>query len=259
MGINDIRPSLRPVLFSGAIATVCAVAVTLAVIVASRPQIVVAAAAAVPQSTSTFTPGVFTSGDAIVSKKPDLASLSVGVESLMPTASAAQKDLASKAAKLIARAKSLGIADKDISTSQYSMSPNYVGAKATIDGYRASEQIQLKWHNVDTVGGALDSLVQQGGATSVSVGYGLASPKAAQAEARALAIADAKARAQAMADAAGVKLGQVIRVSDLSYAAPYSNRNFNYAVGAAVAAPTQIPVGELDVQVTVEVDFAIGV
>jgi uncharacterized protein YggE len=60
-----------------------------------------------------------------------------------------------------------------------------------------------------------------------------------------------------MADAAGVKLGQVIRVSDLSYA-PYSNGNLNYAVGAAVAAPTQIPVGELDVQVTVEVDFAIG-
>jgi uncharacterized protein YggE len=176
----------------------------------------------------------------------------------MPTASAAQKDLASKAAKLIARAKSLGIADKDISTSQYSVSPNYVDAKTTIDGYRASEQIQLKWHNVDTVGGALDSLVQQGGATRMSVGFGLANPKAAQAEARALAIADAKARAQAMADAAGVKLGQVIRVSDLSYAAPYSNGNFNYAVGAAAAAPTQIPVGELDVQVTVEVDFAIG-
>jgi uncharacterized protein YggE len=251
-----MRPSLRPVLFSGAIATVCAVAVTLAVIVASRPQIVVAAPAAVPQSTSTFTPGVFTSGDAIVSKRPDLASLSVGVESLMPTASAAQKDVATKAAKLIARAKSLGIADKDISTSQYSVSPNYVDSKTTIDGYRASEQIQLKWHNVDTVGGALDSLVQQGGATSVSVGFGLANPKAAQAEARALAIADARARAQAMADAAGVKLGQVIRVSDLSYA-PYSN-GLNYAEGAAVAAPTQIPVGELEVQVTVEVDFAIG-
>ena len=253
-----MSPSVRPVVFSGAVAMVCAVAVTLVVVAASRPQIVVAAPTAAPQSTSTFTPGVFTSGDGLVSTRPDLATLSVGVDSQMPTASAAQKDLAGKAAKLIARAKSLGIADKDISTSGYSVSPNYVGPNSTVDGYRASEQIQLKWHNVDTVGATLDSLVQQGGATNVYVGFGLASLQAAQAEARTFAIADAKARAQAMADAAGIKLGQVIRVSDLSYT-PYSTGNFGYAPGTAAApVPTQVPVGQLDVQVTVEVDFAIG-
>lgn len=157
-----MSPTLRPVLFSGAIAVVCAVAVALAVVAASPPQIGVAAPAAVPQATATFSPGVFASGDAKVSKKPDMAFLSVGVESLKPTASGAQKDLAGKAAKLIAKAKALGIADKDISTSGYSVSPNYVGSNSTIQGYRVSEQIQLKWHNVETVGAALDSLVQQG-------------------------------------------------------------------------------------------------
>jgi uncharacterized protein YggE len=258
METKDMRPTVRPVLLSGAIATVCAVAVALAVVAADRPQVVVAAPAAVPQSTSTFTPGVFTSGDAIVSKKPDIAFVSVGVESLKPTASGAQGDLASKAAKLIARAKSLGIADKDISTSGYSVNPNYVSSTATIDGYRASEQIQLKWHNVDTVGAALDALVQQGGATQVSVGFGLANPSAAQAEARALAIADAKTRAQAMADAAGVRLGQVIRVTDLSTGPTPISGNFDMARAAAPAAVTQIPVGQLDVEVTVEVDFALA-
>ena len=253
-----MSPSLRPVVFSGAVATVCAVAVALSVGAAARPQIVRAAPTALPQSTATFTPGVFASGDATVSKKPDLAFLTVGVDSLKPTASAAQNDLASKAAKLIAKAKSLGIADKDISTSGYSVSPNYVGSNSTIDGYRASEQIQLKWHNVDTVGAALDSLVQQGGATNVGVGFGLASPKAAQAEARALAIADAKTRAQAMADAAGVRLGQVMRVTDLSsYGGTPLSGSYSYDK-AAPEAMTQVPVGELDVQVTVEVDFAIG-
>jgi hypothetical protein len=255
MNLHDMPPSLRPVLFSAAVATVCAVVVTLAVVAAGRPQIAVAATAAVPQSTATFTPGVFTSGDATVSTKPDIAFLSVGVESLKPTASAAQKDLASQAAKLIARAKSLGIADQDISTEGYSVSPNYVGSGATIDGYQASEQIQLKWHTVDTVGAALDSLVQEGGATLVSVGFGLVNPAAAEGAARALAIADARSRAQAMADAAGVKLGQVIRVSDLSTdGTPITSGSFD--VPSAI--PTQIPVGELDVQVTVEVDFAIA-
>jgi uncharacterized protein YggE len=252
-----MRPSLRPALYSGAIATVCAVALTLAVVAGTRTQAAAAAPGAVPQSSSTFTPGVFSSGDAIVSKKPDIAFLYVGVESLKPTASAAQNDLASKAAKLIARAKALGVADKDTTTSGYSVGPNYANSSTTIDGYRASEQIQLKWHNVDTVGAALDSLVQQGGATNVSVGFGLASPKAAEAEARALAIADARTRAQAMADAAGVKLGQAIRVSDLSYAATPLSGSLDYAKGAS-ATSSQIPVGQLDVQVTVEVDFAIA-
>jgi uncharacterized protein YggE len=257
MDLKDMSPNVRPVVFSGVIAIVCAVAVTLAVVAASRPQIVVAAPTPLPPSTATFTPGVFASGDATVSKKPDVGFLSVGVESLKPTASAAQSDLASKAAKLIAKAKSIGIADKDINTSGYSVNPNYT-SNSTIDGYRASEQISLKWHNVDTVGAALDAMVQQGGATNVNVGFGLSNPKVAQAEARALAIGDAKSKAQAMADAAGVKLGQVMRVTDLSYGGPVNyGGNFDLA-GKAPGVPTQIPVGQLDVSVTVEVDFAIA-
>ncbi len=252
-----MTPSARPVLFSGAVATVCAVAVALAVVAGNRPQVVVAAPAALPQSTSTFTPGVFASGDAKVSAKPDTAFLMVGVDSLKPTAAAAQSDLAAKASKLIAKARAIGIADKDISTSGYSVNPNYVGSNSTIDGYRASEQIALKWHNVDTAGGALDALVQSGGATNVSVGFGLANPKVAQAQARALAIADAKTKAQAMADAAGVHLGQVMRVSDVSSYGSVPMFGADYAAPSAISAPTQIPVGELDVQVTVEVDFAI--
>jgi uncharacterized protein YggE len=257
MDLKDMSPTVRPVLFSGVVAAMCAVAVALAVVAANRPQVVVASPAALPQSTATFTPGVFASGDAKVSAKPDTAFLNVGVETLKPSAAAAQGDLATKASRLIARAKILGIADRDISTSGYSVNPNYVGSNSTIDGYRASEQIQLKWHNVDTAGSAVDALVQSGGATNVSVGFGLANPKAAQAQARALAIADAKTKAQAMADAAGVRLGPVMRVSDVSSygSTPMYGGAFDARAGALM--PTQLPVGEVDVQVTVEVDFAI--
>jgi uncharacterized protein YggE len=197
---------------------------------------------------------VITSGDAIVSKKPDLALISVGVESKESTAAAAQQDLAAKAGKLIARVKALGVADKDINTAGYFVGPNYVSSN-TIDGYRASEQLLLKWHGVDTVGKTLDALVQEGGGTQISVGFTLADPKAAQAEARSFAIGDARSRAQAMAGAAGVKLGKVLRVSDLSVTG-YRSANYDLG-GAAAPASTQVPVGQLVVQVSVEVDFAI--
>lgn len=254
MKVSRMPQSLRTVLASTAAATACSLVVALVVVASARPQVLLTTRAAVPASSSSLETGVITSGDATVSKKPDLAYVFVGVESQQATASSAQSDLAVKAAKLIARAKTLGIADKDINTSGYSVGPVYSSGGQTITGYRASETLQLKWHNVDTVGKTLDGLVQDGGATQVGVSFGLADAKAARAEARTLAIADARSRAQAMAGAAGVKLGQLIRVSDVTFSG-YSSPG--YMARAADSVSTQVPVGELNVTVTVEVAYAI--
>src|SRR6266446_6449682 len=248
-----MQSTIRTVALSAAAATLCALTATLAVLAVSRPPILVAAPSA-SSTTSTFDPGVITSGDAIVSRKPDLALISVAVESKQSSASAAQSDLAGKAAGLIARAKALGIADRDINTSGYSVGPSCAPNTGTIDGYRAFEGLVLKWHNVDTVGKTLDALVQEGGATQIGVGFTLADPKAAQAEARSLAIADARKRAQAMASAAGVKLGKVVRVSDQT-SPSYPSTGF--AAIKDSAASSQVPVGQLDVQVSVQVAYAI--
>jgi uncharacterized protein YggE len=255
MEIRQNMPAvLRLVLVPVAVAVVCALAVA-AVVVAGRPSVIFASpTATTPNGAPSF--GVLTTGDATISKKPDLASISTGVQSQQGTAAAAQSDLAAKAGKLINRIKALGVADKDFNTSGYWLGPVYGPSGQNVIGYRASEQLQFKWHNADTVGKALDAVVQEGDATNVSVSFGLADPKAAQAEARSAAIADARSKAQAMASAAGVKLGTVVWVSDLSSYSRYpSPVNLQ---GAALKDSTQIPVGELTVQVAVEVNFTIG-
>ena len=255
MKISRLPQSLRLILISTTVATGCSLVVALVVVASVRQPVLLATRAAVPSASSAFETGVISSGDATVARKPDIAYVFVGVDSQQSTASGAQSDLASKAAKLIARAKALGIADKEINTSGYSIGPVYSSNSQTITGYRASEQLQLKWHNVDTVGKTLDGLVQDGGATQVGVSFGLADPKAAQSEARTLAIADARARAKAMAGAAGVTLGQLIRVSDVTssgYPSPM------YGIRAADSGSTQLPVGELNVTVTVEVAYTIA-
>jgi uncharacterized protein len=246
--------SIRLVLVSVAGASLVALVVAVAVVAAGRAPVFITSPTIASTTTSIET-GVFTTGDASVSKKPDTAFLDAGVESQQSTASGAQSDLAAKAAKLIARVKALGVADKDLNTAGYSVSPTYAPGGQTVNGYRASEQLEVTWHDVNTVGKALDAIVQEGGATNVGASFGLADPKAAQAEARTLAIADARSRAQAMASAAGIRLGQVIRVSDLTSSGSPSAR---FDVGAAAPAATQLPVGELNVAVTVEVDFAIA-
>ena len=249
--------SLRLAVVPAAIAVLCSVTVALAAVALAGNRATTLITVPAANGSSSPATGILTSGDATVSKKPDLATITTGVQAQATTAAAAQSDLASKISKLVARIKGLGVPDADLSTSGYWVGPAYSSDGQTITSYRASVQLVAKWHNVDNVGKALDAIVQEGGATNVSVGFGLNDPKSAEAEARSLAIADARARAQAMASAAGVKLGQVLRVSDLSTSArpPYP---YDAAAGAPAAIATQVPVGQMSVQVTVEVDFALG-
>lgn len=219
----------------------------------NRPSIIVTS----PSATTTapaIEQAILTSGDATVSRKPDLAIVGAGIDAQASTASAAQSDLNTKASKLIGRIKTLGVADGDLNTTGYWIGPDYAPGGQSITSFRATEQLQLKWHNVDSVGKALDAIVQEGGATNIYVSFTLNDRKPAQAEARSLAIADAKAKASAMASAAGVRVGQVLQISDVS-----SNTHVPYPYAAAAdSAPTQVPVGQIDVSVSVEVDFAIS-
>ena len=248
--------AIRQTLITTATATVCALVVALVVVAAARPVILQTPLTNVAATTSYFNPGVITGGDATVSKRPDIAYINVGVEAQASSASQAQKDLATLANKLIAKAKSLGIPDKEINTSGYSVGPIYSNDGRNITGYQAGLSLNLKWHNVDNVGTALDGLVQQVGATRISVIFGLNDPKAAQAEARSQAIADAKSRATAMAKAAGVQLGQVLRITDQTTVS--RPPMYELAPVARAADSTTVPVGELEVTVQVEVDFALA-
>jgi len=206
-------------------------------------------------SSSGPTLGILTEGTASVTLQPDIAYVSVGVSAQASSASVAQKELADKAGRLIAQAKALGVADSDLNTAGYSISPSYSPPDyTTVTGYTASEQLSLKWHNVNTVGKLLDGLVQEGGGERVYANFGLADMSKAEGEARTLAIQDAKSRAEAMAAAAGVKVGPVLRISDLSS----PNIYYPNAASADKSGQTQLPVGTITVSASVEVDFAIA-
>jgi uncharacterized protein len=251
-----MQSAVRQTLITTTAATACSLVVALVVVAAARPVVLQTPLTNVAANASFFNPGVITSGDATVSKRPDIAYIYVGVETQAPSASQAQRDLATLANKLIAKAKSLGIPDKEINTGGYSVGPIFSSDGRVITGYQAGESLNLRWHNVDNVGSAIDGLVQQGGATRISVSFGLNDPKAAQAEARSQAIADAKSRATAMANAAGVQLGQVLRITDQTTVS--RPPMYNYAPSAQASDSTNVPVGELDVTVEVEVDFALA-
>jgi uncharacterized protein YggE len=206
--------------------------------------------------------GVITTGDATVKVRPDIALITVGVTAQAPTAAEAQSQAAERVARILERAKQLGVADKDTKHGGYSIQPQYAygpNQAPKITGYQATQQIVLTYRQVDNAGKALDALVQGDGATNASLQFALEDAKAAQADARTKAIADAKAKAQAMADAAGVRLGAAISVSDQSSGGPIVLDSMKRLEGMPVpAAQTQIPVSDLDIVIRVTVQFAIG-
>jgi uncharacterized protein YggE len=206
-------------------------------------------------------PGVVTTGDATVKVRPDIAIITVGVTTQAATASEAQSQAADRVARILERAKLLGVASTDTKSAGYSIQPQYAygpNQAPKITGYQAAQQVVLTYRKVDDAGKALDALVQNDGATNASLQFALENAKAAQADARTQAIADARAKAQAMADAAGVRLGSALSVSDQSSSPIVYDSVKRLDAAPAPAAQTQIPVSDLDIVIRVTVQFAIG-
>jgi len=208
-------------------------------------------------------PGVITTGDATVRVRPDAAVVTIGAVVQGTTAEEAQALLSERIGKVLERTKALAITENDTKTVMYRIDPQYAyeqGKAPRLSGFQGNQQIALTLHGTDGVGKALDTLVQNDGATTATVAFTLLDAKAAQASAREQAIQDARTKAQAMAKTAGVQLGKVISVSDVGVSPQID------AFKLAIPAPgpqgpsfaAQVPTGQLEVVVRVQVQFEIG-
>ena len=207
-------------------------------------------------------PGIVTTGDATVRVKPDAAIVTVGAIAQGATAEEAQTLLAQRIGTVLERAKTLATEDKDTKTVTYRIDPQYAyeqGKAPRLVGFQGNQQIALTLHGTDGVGKMLDALVQDDGATTASVAFTLLDSKAAQAAAREQAIQDARAKAQAMATTAGVALGRVVSVNDVG--TPATVDAFKMMIPAPstfTSMASQVPSGQLEVVVRVQVQFEIG-
>jgi hypothetical protein len=148
---------------------------------------------------------------------------------------------------------------------QYRIDPQYAyeqGKAPRLTGFQGAQQIVLTLHGPDGVGNAIDALVQNDGALTASIAFILLDSKAAQADARRQAIDDARAKAEAMAKTAGVTLGKIVSVNDVGLSPTIDARTLSTTFSVlAIPAPridSQLPTGQLDVVVRVQVQFEIG-
>ena len=211
-------------------------------------------------------PKIFVSGEGSATLAPDLAILNLTVAREAETARAALDANNAAMGDVLKAMRAQGIEDKDLQTSNFSIQPRYHYPPETRQGERKPPQIvgyivrnslTVRIRDLTSLGAVLDQSVSLGVNEGGNVTFGNADPAAAVSEARIQAVRQAKTKAQTLASAAGVKLGDILEISEQSH----SPRPVMMARSAMMmeSASDSVPIasGENTYKVSVSMQFAI--
>jgi uncharacterized protein YggE len=214
----------------------------------------------VTAQTSAGVPGmrqVTVVGHGEVKGTPDTATVQIGVDA---EAAAAKDALAQNSAQAQAVQKKLielGVDAKDIQTSNFSINPTYGSDGHQVTGYRVSNMVTVKIHQLDQAGTLLDQVVQAGANSIYGISFGVENPEALLDQARKAAIANARARAAQLAGASGSAVGDVLVISENIGAQPIPMPMMARAEGAAANQAVPVQPGEQSFSVDVQVTFGL--
>jgi len=211
-----------------------------------------ARAAALPAQSPTVaaTAAITVTGTGTIDVTPDVARVMVSVQTTASTAAQAEADNATAADRVRTLVVRAGVSATDIKTLSLQVWPryDYRTGKSVLNGFEASQTLQFTIHDLTRIGRVIDAAVAGGATTVEGITYDTNDHTAASAQALARAVKDAQVKARAMADAAGIRLGSIVSITDLQNAAyPFP------ILRAAPTAGTATQVSPPDVQLTVSV------
>lgn len=203
-------------------------------------------------------PTITVNGEGQVSARPDMATVTLGVETVGASANTALAENTAATAKMLDTLKSAGIAAKDMQTSDLTLGPRWEQpqqGEAKVVGFVASNNVTVTVRDLNKLGSVLDAVVQNGANTFQGLRFGLADPKPNADAARKAAVADAMARAHLYAEAAGVKLGPVQSLTE-SFTGQSPRPMMRMAADSGAGVP--LAEGEVSVNANVTVVFRLG-
>jgi uncharacterized protein YggE len=196
-----------------------------------------------------------------VTGKPDMARVTVGIETQAPSLQTAVDDNKAKMTILLETLKKLGLADKDIQTSNYSVytervTPPTPGAEASVDQmiYHVTNQVDVTVRDVSQIGEVLDKAVAAGANNVYGVNFSVEDTSKLETDARTKAVADAKSRAAELAQLNGLQLGEVLSVSEVIGGSAYP---MDYGVKGMGGGGTPVQPGELEMSMSIQITYAV--
>ena len=231
------------------------------------------------KETAATTNTISFSGEGKVSAKPDVAAVSFSIVTEATTSKAAQDQNSVKSNKVTDFLKKQGIADKDVKTNGYNVSPQYSYPKPCpipmmypqggpaypcaqdntqkITSYQVTQSFEVKVRNLDKTGAILDGLVAAGANQVNNLGFQIDNPDALKDQARAKAIADAKVKAKTLENQLGIRLGRIINYSEGGgYPGPYMMGVSKSADSGGEVVPS-LPTGENEITIDVTITYQI--
>ena len=205
---------------------------------------------------------------------PDIANISFTVQESASTVAAAQDAATKKTNDAIAALKDFSIADTDVKTDAYNVSPQYANmqnpcgpgmycpavvrtSSNTITGYQVMQTVEVKVRDTAKAGDIVTKLGSLGVQNISGPNFTIDDDNGVMNDARAMAIKNAHDKAVELAKELDVSLGNVVSYSDqgVMYPTPMYDRAAGVATEAASA--PNLPVGTQDRTVNVQVTYRI--
>ena len=210
-------------------------------------------------------------GEGVAYALPTIATESFSVQDTESTVASAQVVVNKNVAAALSFLKTAGVEEKDITTTDYSASPQYsnpcAGATACpinasngqpqITGYIVSQSVSIKIRDAGSIGKIVSGLGAAGATGLNGPSYSVDDPTAVQDQARTSAINAAEAKAKTLAGELGVHLVRITNYTE-STGGNGGTSPMTYSAMSATAAPAaQLPSGEnkytSDVTITYEI------
>ena len=220
-----------------------------------------AAPLATPASAQSAEPkGITVVGEGKAIAVPDMATLTLGVETTGDTAQAAMNANSSQMNRIVEKLKALNLTDRQIQTSGINLYPVYEQKNQpmpeqlpNIIGYRASNNVTITINDLSQAPAILDGVVNVGANSISGLQFGIKDDASLRRQALADASKQAQDKAKAIADALNVQITGIASVTEQSSSAPVPMRDMAQSVAAA---GVPVMAGELGVNAQVQVTFS---
>lgn len=231
-----------------------------ALIIAAAPL-----GAAIAQDRDRKEPAIVVTGEGDAALAPDLAIVNLSVAETAKTAREALDANNKAMAAVLKGLKDQGIAAHDLQTAGLSIQPQYsypqnedgTPKPPVLNGYTVTNGLTVRVRDLAKLGAIIDQSVTSGVNQGGDIRFTNDDPAKALEEARIEAVKDATAKAKTLAEAAGVKLGRVIEITEgAADPGPQPLMRMQMAKEASDAVPVEA--GENSYSVNVTVTFAIA-
>jgi uncharacterized protein YggE len=203
---------------------------------------------------------IHVSGRGLVSARPDIALVRLGVQTDAEEADAALEENNRQMQALVDTLKAAGIPEEDIQTQTFRLTPRYEETPTSegqreLVGYTATNIVEARVRDITAVGSVLDAAVQAGGNRIEGIRFEISDPSAFIEQAREAAWNDAQQKAEQLTSLAGTELGDVMTINETGRG---PQPIIEQAVMAEAAAAVPIEPGSQTIEVNLEVRWFLG-